>query len=248
MNPHQTKSTCFNSLFLSQKKRPHLTLSVGMWINFTWNTLSKIIFWNIKYDRRLIRNCITYTQIYNGNSKERLPLWSLYNLKNDSVVPEELWHIYKHDIWQITSKCMEVNIACIKYKYSAYIKKLHHQINCFQPFWCCRQYKHISITLTSNGGIKSLVKFDFVASVVTNGSSLVSNLWHPWFQRCHSRDVLRFSLVEIVAVAATGTIMTLRKLPDATTRFRHHLLRHCHHDAKVVRILKCLKDIIRGIF
>lgn len=51
-----------------------------------------------------------------------------------------------------------------------------------------------------------------------------------------------FSLVEIVAVAATGSIMALTELPDATAGFHHHLLWHCHHDTKEVGILKRLKD------
>lgn len=47
----------------------------------------------------------------------------LYNiLSNILIPPEELQHVYKHDIWQIISKYVEVNIVCTKYKYSAYIK------------------------------------------------------------------------------------------------------------------------------
>lgn len=90
------------------------------------------------------------------------------------------------------------------------------------------QYEHISIAPTSaNGEIKFLVKFDLLLS-------------HQWSSG--------FSLVEIIAAAATGTIVALAKVPDATTRFHHHLLRHRHHDAKEVGILECLRDIIQKTF
>lgn len=50
------------------------------------------------------------------------------------------------------------------------------------------------------------------------------------------------SMVQIIAVAARGPIVALAKLPDATTSLYHQLLWHRHHNAKEVRILKCLGD------
>lgn len=50
------------------------------------------------------------------------------------------------------------------------------------------------------------------------------------------------SLVQIIAVVATGPIVALAKLPDATTSLHHHLLRHRHHNATEVGILKRLGD------
>lgn len=50
------------------------------------------------------------------------------------------------------------------------------------------------------------------------------------------------SLVQIIAVAAAGPIVALAKLPDPNASLHHHLLWHRHHNAKEVRILKCLGE------
>lgn len=70
---------------------------------------------------------------------------------------------------------------------------------------------------------------------------LSCRLWFSWGPCCHGVVATPPLLVQVVAVAAGGPIVALAKLPDASTRLHHHLLRHGHHNAKEVGILKCLK-------
>lgn len=50
------------------------------------------------------------------------------------------------------------------------------------------------------------------------------------------------SLVQLVAVVASGPIVALAELSDPPARLDHHRLRHRHNDAEEVWILKCLKE------
>lgn len=51
------------------------------------------------------------------------------------------------------------------------------------------------------------------------------------------------SLIQVVAVAAAGPVVTLAELPDASARLQHQLLGHGHHHAEEVGILKCLGNV-----
>lgn len=49
-------------------------------------------------------------------------------------------------------------------------------------------------------------------------------------------------MVQIGALSAAGSIVALAELPDPTAGLHHHLLRHRHHDAEVVGVLKGLGE------
>ena len=127
-----------------------------------------------------------------------------------------------------------------------YIKNytLNGPSDIFLPSFCCHsdestiltQFQHqVSTSLLHNMMEKNLKQLNICDKKTVPPSSRLWSMLSDWSSSAAS-------LVQIIAVAAGGPIVALAKLPDPTASLQHHLLRHRHHNAKEVGILKRLGE------
>lgn len=132
---------------------------------------------------------------------------------------------------------------------------MDHQMCCLQAFGC-RSDDNINTVLTSESYISNFIKWWNTVSKMIPAQSITRGQlfcpldfglhkvhagWSGWFSSAAS-------LVQIIAVTTAGPIVTLAELPDPSAGLHHHLLRHRHHNAKEVRILKRLGEDRTWIF